>query len=407
VTAGRVVTLVLVDAEGTLIGAVDPFTVEPPWWSEALSVVETARRDLGIDVTVLRVVAVRADPDDPFHMGGSAVYAAELRGAPPGAVREVDPHTAAAVLDDHPLRLPYARPGGPARELAWAAGMLAAAGREPSGPPRQMRTCNLSSIWLIPTAAGQVWLKSVPPFFAHEGAVIEWLGDPALPPLIASTRGRILMPDIAGVDHYDAELETLERAVATLVAIQHRVCARVDELLALGLPDWRWSALRPLIDDVVDRQRHQLDDSGRAAVDQLLASFDVRVEAIDACELPMTLVHGDFHPGNLRGDPLRPVLLDWGDCGVGHPLLDVPAMTAPIGAEMSRSLMVTWEREWLERLPGSDPRRAAGLIAPIAALRQAVIYRGFLDRIEPSEHCFHASDPAHWLRRAARGPGGG
>jgi hypothetical protein len=35
------------------------------------------------------------------------------------------------------------------------------------------------------------------------------------------------------------------------------------------------------------------------------------------------------------------------------------------------------------------------------AVRQAVIYRGFLDRIEPDERIYHAADPATWLRRAA------
>ena len=36
----------------------------------------------------------------------------------------------------------------------------------------------------------------------------------------------------------------------------------------------------------------------------------------------------------------------------------------------------------------------------IAALRQAVIYQGFLDAIEPSERIYHEQDPAEWLRRA-------
>jgi hypothetical protein len=30
-----------------------------------------------------------------------------------------------------------------------------------------------------------------------------------------------------------------------------------------------------------------------------------------------------------------------------------------------------------------------------------VIYQGFLDRIEPSEHPYHRGDPALWLSRAA------
>ena len=52
-------------------------------------------------------------------------------------------------------------------------------------------------------------------------------------------------------------------------------------------------------------------------------------------------------------------------------------------------------------VPGSDPARAADLLAPAAALRQAVLYTHFLDQIEPDERAYHAGDPATWLRRAA------
>ena len=51
-------------------------------------------------------------------------------------------------------------------------------------------------------------------------------------------------------------------------------------------------------------------------------------------------------------------------------------------------------------VPGADPRRAAELLAPVAAARQAVLYQGFLDRIEPSEHPYHRADPALCLGRA-------
>jgi hypothetical protein len=56
---------------------------------------------------------------------------------------------------------------------------------------------------------------------------------------------------------------------------------------------------------------------------------------------------------------------------------------------------------WKKAVPGSDPARAAVLLAPIAAARQAVIYRMFLDNIEPSEHVYHATDPLLWLTRTA------
>ncbi len=398
---GREVTLVLQTGDGSIVGALAPFSVALPWWSEAAEVVDAARRERGADITVLRLLHAQADPENQWKMGGTAVYAAELHGAVPPDLRATDRRTAATALDDHPLRLPWARPGGPARELEWAERALADCGREVAGRPQQMRSWNLSSIWSIPTTIGTAWLKSVPPFFAHEGRIIEWLADSSLPPLLAWADGRVLMDDIAGDDQYDAELPTLVRAVDILVAIQHRVRDRADELLALGLPDWRWPALRRRIEDVFDRHRHELDSDHVRVLDALLAGFDDRCAAIDACGLPMTLVHGDFHPGNLRGDDAHLVLLDWGDCGVGHPLLDVPAMLRTLDADRAGPLMSAWAGEWLERGPGSDPRRAAALIEPVAALRQAVVYRGFLDQIEPSEHCYHEGDPAHWLTRAA------
>ena len=49
----------------------------------------------------------------------------------------------------------------------------------------------------------------------------------------------------------------------------------------------------------------------------------------------------------------------------------------------------------------ADPARASILLAPLAAARQAVIYRKFLDNIEPSEQIYHRADPAKWLSRTA------
>jgi hypothetical protein len=395
----RRVTLVLQRADGSVVGTLAPFAVATPWWQEVEHVVAGAA-ELGVDVTVLRMIDVEPDPTDPSGMGGAATYAAEMHGPAPPDLESVD--HAVPGLDDHTLRLPWARPGGPARELAWAGRVLAQCGRHVTARPRQMRTWNLSSIWTIPTNGGPVWLKSVPPFFAHEGSVIEWLAQPGLPPLLGHAPGRLLMADIPGADLYDAPLRTLQLAVERLVAMQNRVAERVDELRALGPADWRWPALRPLIDDVVERHRHELEPAEQRALDRVVDGLDARCAAIDACGLPATFVHGDFHPGNLRGDDRDLVILDWGDCGVGHPLFDVAAMVERIDAERRTSLMTTWARAWLDHRPGSDPGRAATLIEPVAAFRQAVIYRGFLDGIEPSEQVFHARDPALWLRRAAR-----
>jgi aminoglycoside phosphotransferase (APT) family kinase protein len=120
-----------------------------------------------------------------------------------------------------------------------------------------------------------------------------------------------------------------------------------------------------------------------------------------ACGLPDTLVHGDFHPGNFRGDDRALTLLDWGDSGVGHPLLDQPAFLDSVSGDAVAAAREHWLRQWRGAVPGCNPARAALLLAPIAAARRAAIYRGFLDRIEPAEHPYHRHDPAEWLRRTA------
>jgi len=114
---------------------------------------------------------------------------------------------------------------------------------------------------------------------------------------------------------------------------------------------------------------------------------------------PDTLVHGGFHPGNLRSDGKGLVLLDWGDNGVGHPLLDRAAFLERIQAEALGPVRDHWDRAWREAVPGCEPERAARLLGPVAAARQAAIFQHFLDKIEPSEHPYHQSDPLEWLRR--------
>jgi hypothetical protein len=297
--------------------------------------------------------------------------------------------------------MPWARPGGPSDDLAWAGARLAAANREVTGRPEQIRSWNLSSLWRLRTNRGDVWLKHVPAFFAHEGAVIRALGDAPVPTLIATEAGRSLMAAIPGEDQYDAGVEILGAGVDLLVTLQAEWATRVDELETLGLPDWRPASLAPAIEDVVRRTAVELSTSELRSLERLIDGLPDRFVELAACGLPETLVHGDFSPGNLRGDERRLVLLDWGDSGIGNPLFDQAAMLdrAPPGA--GDDLEERWADRWRRMVPRSDPRRAAVLIGPVAACRQAVIYRGFLDRIEASEHPYHRSDPALWLQRAA------
>ena len=391
---GREVRLVLC-AEGRMLGALPPFPVEVPWWPEVADVVRGARDRFGLDVSVLRLIGWPPDQ----RAGGDVAYLAEISADIPEEVRHALTPWAGDPLAEHPLRQPWARPGGPAEALAWAAGQLAERGIELTGPAQQIKSWNLSVIWRIPTTSRTVWLKCVPDFFAHEGAIIDAVGAPLAPRLLAAESGRILMAEIPGEDHHDATGGILR----PLVAEQVRWLGRVDELLALGLPDRRLPVIAPRIAEVAEAYADELAPDERRALRRLLDTLPARIAELDACGIPDTLVHGDFHSGNVRGDADALVILDWGDSAVGHPLTDALAFTRALGAADRAAAVEHFSRAWQEALPGCDPVRAAEVLAPLSALISAVQYADFVDAIEPDERVYHLRDVPELLRQAVAG----
>ncbi len=386
----RTAGLVLVTPDGALVGSLPAVPISTPWWQDVEPVVAAVRDHYGIDVTILRLL--EAEFDRP--PGGRVTYLAEV-----ARVAPAEPW--GGTLEDHPHRHPFARPGGPAADLAWVESVLVERGLRRTGPPVQVRSWNLSSLWRIPVAGQTVWLKVVPPFFAHEGGLLARLAGERVPTLLGQDGGRMLLAEIAGDDLYAAAPPQLLEMVTLLVGLQRSWTGRVDELLALGLPDWRAPALGASIEKVIERTADELSADDRATLLEFSRGLPSRFAELAACGLADTLVHGDFHPGNFRGDLRALTLLDWGDSGVGHPLLDQPAFLGRVPGDAVAAVREHWLRQWREVVPGSDPARAALLLAPIAAARQAVIYRGFLDRIEPAEHPYHRADPAEWLQRTA------
>ncbi|WP_433826286.1 phosphotransferase [Actinoplanes sp. CA-015351] len=370
----RTVSLVLADPSGAVLGALPPFQVVTPWWQEVAEVVAKA----GVEVTVLRLL----HGDRPAPPGGHVTYLASTSARPAGlSPVEVD-------LGDHPLRAPYAEFGGPAASLAWAAGALDRIGLG-GAVPVQQRTWNLSAIWRfdLPEDGRPVaWLKQVPRFFAHEPAVLRMVDamTPGLVPyvLAAGDQGRTLLAHVPGEDRYGAGPSLCAEVAAAFHPVQAHFAGRVGELLAAGVPDCRvvdLDRINPFIDEI----------SGLGA---FLDGLPDRLAAVADCGLPDTLIHGDLHPGNVRTSPDGSLtIVDWGDSGVGNPAFDILRLSDDPGVL----------RDWAARWPGCDALRAIELLRPVAALRSAITYAGFLARIEPAEWPYHAGDVEAALHDAA------
>ena len=237
------------------------------------------------------------------------------------------------------------------------------------------------------------WLKAVPPFFAHEGRLLARLAGGPVPRLLGQEGGRVLLAEIAGEDLYEAGPAQLLDMVALLVGLQRSWQGRVEELLALGLPDWRAPALEAAIAAVVERTADELAASDRAVLAGLPAQPAAPFRRhrrlrpgrhagawrFPPWQLPRRRL-GD-HPARLGRQRRRPSALDQ------------PAFLTRIPDDAVGPVRAHWHGSWRDVAPGADPDRAAALLAPVAAARQAVIYQGFLDRIEPAERVYHRIRP--------------
>jgi len=382
------------------VGAIGPFGVDVPFWAEAGPVVAHLTAVLGVPALVLRLLTVEGG--EGARDGHVTYHVAALAPPPVGILTERSgPHV--GLLAPEPLRSPWARLAGIREYLDWACDTLAAAGRPVTGPAIQRKTWNLAGLFQLPTRSGPVWLKVTPPFATDEAAAIAALAqiDPTLvPPVLGAAPGRILLDDLPGEDCWDASAEIIATAITRLVAAQ---AALAPARLPAAIPDRRGPVLAAQVRNLLGGPlASELTASELTAAHGLLG----RLPMLDACGLPDTLVHGDFHSGNWRSDATLvdgpPVVLDFADAYLGNPVLDGLRVCEFLPEARRAAAARAWIDAWTSRVPGADPARALAVAGPLAHLGYAVRYQEFLDGIEPSERVYHHGDPAASVRAALR-----
>jgi len=112
----------------------------------------------------------------------------------------------------------------------------------------------------------------------------------------------------------------------------------------------------------------------RAVLDDLVGGLAERFAALAECGIPDTLMHGDFHPGNVRSDGTHRVLIDWGDSRIGHPAVDLIRMRDWHGSDQE-ALCEQWCAYWRRAVPGSEPERAVELIDPVVRVARCADLR--------------------------------
>jgi len=225
-----------------------------------------------------------------------------------------------------------------ARARAWSDAGLSALGLAPHGEPQIVKQGAISVVWRQPTEAGRdVFFKAVPPLFAPEPPLTEWLSWrwPAhVPPVLAVDRPHRWMltcaVDGVALSELDAG-DAWTASVRTLARIQIDSIGRMDELTGRGCPargvDTLLDELEPVLDEAVPRCAGTKHAVPSGLVHAVRARRDrLRADAVRLAghSLPATLIHGDFHAENvIVGGGGTPVILDWTDGACAHPFFDL------------------------------------------------------------------------------------
>ena len=205
----------------------------------------------------------------------------------------------------------------------------------PLGEPQIVKNGSISVVWRQQTATGQeVFFKTVPPLFAQEPPLTEWLSErwPAnVPSVLATDRHRRWMLTRAVEGTALSELESLDpwvSAVRTLARIQIDSISRAAELLECGCATRDLGALADELDLLLS-ETIPLDS---AVSDHLIRAVHARSKGLfaetallAAAGVPTTLVPVDFDADNviISAHSALPVIIDWIDGARAHPFFDL------------------------------------------------------------------------------------
>jgi hypothetical protein len=309
------------------------------------------------------------------------------------------------------LRPRWARRGWHDRAAAWMADATAQAGWPLLEPPEPFYLRGISALLRGRTARGDIFLKAVFPPFHFEPAVTRLLAErfPAAVPRVVATEddeGWLLMTDVAapliGEMPAAERLAGLAIGAGALVRLQRDLGEDIDAFVAAGAPRRPVAGLAEAFHKAIGPDGIAIDGAitderrGRA-VDGVCAA----VERCAGLGFPTTLVHGDFHPGNvtLVGDDA--VIIDWSDAAVGSPIIDLITWLA-------------WSRDnpteqaaaidgWIAAWAGpTDPiaiRERVDDLLLIGGAYQVVSYGGILAALEPATRYTMADAALHYLER--------
>ena len=373
----------------------------PPMDSE---LTDRVRRELGLTTVVLEpldfttVVLLAADGARPVSADGFAWHGHD---AVTGQSLVLDARTARS----RPPAPDWFRPGWFERAESYIDGEIKAAGRLRLGPSRQIKHWSMSAVLRTPTDRGDMYLKAVLPRLAREPDITRYLASLRTAPcatITAISPGDRwwLAEDFGGVDGRALSQEQRRACLTQLVMVQKETVHRGDELIAAGCVPLTSASLADgvrsiLARDDIWRAPKLAKNLGRALTDeeadrlQALTPYLVEcAERLDEAGIPVTIVHRDFHPGNvvMRDDGI--LLHDWSFATVTNPLFDLASWLHDASEPDAATYLDACFAAWADIVAPERMRGAWRVAKPLSAVVELMKLIELADIVGP-DHDFN------------------
>ena len=227
----------------------------------------------------------------------------------------------------------FARSGWFHELIAWAQKHLDRYGLSATGEFRQLNCGPTFSLVRLETTGSAVWFKAVGEPNLREFPVATTLANYFLhyvPTLIAtqpSWNGWLTFEADGAVLDEGSDIATWDVAARALAQLQIESRRRISALLDAGCQKMEITMLLdhivPFFDVMALVMARQTKFSRppltREALHTLVVQLNEACTSLAELNLPQTLGHMDFNPGNVIGSPIGCVFLDWAEAYVGHP----------------------------------------------------------------------------------------
>jgi hypothetical protein len=288
-------------------------------------------------------------------------------------------------------RAPWAISGWHAEVERWIKSQLLRLGRGAIQRIEPVKSWSISCVLKVVTETGDLYFKASRdlPLFVNEGVVLVGLAELfpnrlPVPVALSPERGWMLLDDFGHPLGRDAALDQQAHFMQDFARMQIDSSRMIEELLAAGCKDRPVETLPSHIESLFNDELvlSLLTVEEREKLKPITPRLRDLIAELVALPIPVALLHGDLHAGNVVLQKNSFLYFDWTDAAVSHPFFDMIHIFMEEDETKRNALQEAYLLVWEEHYTKTDVRRAWELASALYGLYHAVSYQYIVNGIE-------------------------